>query len=221
LHEMVRADRAIQVLLDWAQDRDDTLIVVTADHETGGFGFSYSRYHVPEPREVDGSGFDGVQYAPNFNFGPVEVLDRLWAQNDSYAAILSRLDAAEEQTPEVLRAIVEEVTGFTLTEEQAVAILAREPNHYRIEGHSYLDAEDWPEVHDFEAFYPFSEDTRASLLARALGEQQSVTWSTGTHTSTPVELLALGPDSVTALFNGLMHHAEVGQTLLRIVGGQP
>lgn len=36
VHEVRELERAVQRALAWAQDRDDTLIVVTADHETGG-----------------------------------------------------------------------------------------------------------------------------------------------------------------------------------------
>ncbi len=36
LGEMMEFERAVQVALNWAQDREDTLLVVTADHETGG-----------------------------------------------------------------------------------------------------------------------------------------------------------------------------------------
>lgn len=35
-HEVVELERAVEVILDWAQGRTDTLVVVTADHETGG-----------------------------------------------------------------------------------------------------------------------------------------------------------------------------------------
>ena len=34
--EALEFGAAVQVVLDWAEDRDDTLILVTADHETGG-----------------------------------------------------------------------------------------------------------------------------------------------------------------------------------------
>ncbi|HEX5936086.1 MAG TPA: alkaline phosphatase [Actinomycetota bacterium] len=38
--EMIETDEAVKVAYNWAKDRSDTLIVFTADHETGGFGFS-------------------------------------------------------------------------------------------------------------------------------------------------------------------------------------
>ncbi len=34
--EIVEFDNAVKTVLDWAKDRDDTLVIVTADHETGG-----------------------------------------------------------------------------------------------------------------------------------------------------------------------------------------
>lgn len=36
LPEVVEFDRAVQKAMDWAQARNDTLVLVTADHETGG-----------------------------------------------------------------------------------------------------------------------------------------------------------------------------------------
>lgn len=36
IHEVLAFSDAVQVALDWAAARDDTLIIVTADHETGG-----------------------------------------------------------------------------------------------------------------------------------------------------------------------------------------
>lgn len=34
--ETAEFEKAVQIILDWAKQRDDTLIIVTADHETGG-----------------------------------------------------------------------------------------------------------------------------------------------------------------------------------------
>ena len=36
ISEVVAFDDAIKVVLEWAEDRDDTLIIITADHECGG-----------------------------------------------------------------------------------------------------------------------------------------------------------------------------------------
>lgn len=37
LEELLSFDNAVQAVLEWAKDRDDTVVLVTADHETGGF----------------------------------------------------------------------------------------------------------------------------------------------------------------------------------------
>ena len=36
VYETLEFSRTVQVAFDWAKGREDTLIVVTADHETGG-----------------------------------------------------------------------------------------------------------------------------------------------------------------------------------------
>ena len=36
LDELLAFDDAVKAVLEWAKDRDDTVIIVTADHETGG-----------------------------------------------------------------------------------------------------------------------------------------------------------------------------------------
>jgi alkaline phosphatase len=36
LEELIAFDNAVQAVLNWAKNRDDTVVIVTADHETGG-----------------------------------------------------------------------------------------------------------------------------------------------------------------------------------------
>ena len=40
IHEMIEFARTVEEIVQWAKDRDDTLIIVTADHETGGLAIT-------------------------------------------------------------------------------------------------------------------------------------------------------------------------------------
>ena len=44
LSELFAFDDAIQAVLEWAKERDDTVVIVTADHETGGLELKESAY---------------------------------------------------------------------------------------------------------------------------------------------------------------------------------
>jgi len=62
IDETVEFARAVQVAVDWAADRDDTLIIVTADHETGGMlvGDPHPQAGVLPKVHWSGSGHKGV-----------------------------------------------------------------------------------------------------------------------------------------------------------------
>ncbi len=64
---------------------------------------------------------------------------------------------------------------------------------------------------DLEAFYVYGQYTRLSNLGRVVAEQQNVVWSTGTHPSNPVPLIAVGPPAATAGFGKLMHTTQWAQ----------
>ncbi len=40
IHETIEFDRTVRLITEWASGRDDTLIIVTADHETGGLAIT-------------------------------------------------------------------------------------------------------------------------------------------------------------------------------------
>lgn len=58
LEELIAFDDAVQAVLEWAKDRDDTVVIVTADHETGGFMFDSGTPHekLVETYEANGVG---------------------------------------------------------------------------------------------------------------------------------------------------------------------
>lgn len=225
LHELIKFEEATKVVLDWAKNRKDTVVVMTADHETGGFGFSYSRYNTPKGKKLDAEMFQDREFKPNFNFIPRTVLDKIYAQKKSYANILLEL---REMYPEDMKAIwesqqrnaiaqdlsalMQKYNAFTFTLQDAKNVLATEKNKYYDPSHSYNKHQHFPLVHDFEAFYVYGEAIRTDLIGRALSEEQGVVWGTGTHTATPVTVTVIG-DKEPAI-KGVVHHSDVGEYLM-------
>src|SRR5690606_14259540 len=77
LNEILQFDKAIGEVLDFARRSPDTLVVLTADHETGAFGFSYAKSNLPAPRKLAGSVFANTLFSPQYNFGDPAVLTKL------------------------------------------------------------------------------------------------------------------------------------------------
>lgn len=216
LHEMLKFDETLNTILDWAKGRQDTLVVVTADHETGGFGFSYSGVNIPKPRQLSGDAFGhGMLFKPDFNFGNPEVLDKLYAQRLSYEDIFKQFDALPkaQQTALTLVELVNRYTEFKISEQQAKKILATEDNPLYQAGHQYLGLKTVPKMDVNGEFFPYQKDNRQNLLARAVASSQQVVWATGTHTSTPVYVFVTGTDQSMQPFTKILHHTLLGQLL--------
>ncbi|OED44264.1 alkaline phosphatase [Endozoicomonas sp. (ex Bugula neritina AB1)] len=216
LHELLKFDEAVSAVYEWASDRKDTLVVVTSDHETGSFGFSYSAVDLPEAENIAGGAFNDRTYKPNFNFGSPDILDNLYRQSASFYGIFDQFRQlpGKDQTAVSLANIVAKNSPFTITEEQAARVLKRAANPFKVKGHKYLSAETLPEVKDFKAFYVYGNEIKMNLLGRELAAQQNVVWGTGTHTSTPVTVMAYGPEEVAVEFRGMQHHTQVGKKLI-------
>jgi alkaline phosphatase len=219
LHELLDFDAAVRLVYEWAKHRDDTLLIVTADHETGSFGFSYAGRPLPEASELEGELFEGVPFEPNFNYAPPELLDRIHAQKKSYFTMMSEFDALpiEERTAERLVEIVNDASEFKITLDDAVNVLARERNRNYVAGHPYMSTETVPKIDDFEPFYVYGENLRMNLLGRAMSPEQHVTWGAGTHSSTPVILGAVGPKHARERFGGMLHSTDVGKRMIELI----
>lgn len=217
LHEMLRFNETLNYVLDWAANRQDTLVVVTADHETGGFGFSYSAENVPKPRPLPGSAFaDGKPYQTHFNYGNPEILDRLYAQNKSYHEIFHEFDRlkSRQKSPSMLAAIINRNTQFKISEKQAKSILITEDNPYYQKKHLIFGEKKIPQMGGNGAFFVYQKDNRENLLARSVASDQQAVWASGTHTSTPVLTFAAGPQPVVKPFAGILHHTDLGRLIM-------
>ncbi|GGO76320.1 alkaline phosphatase [Marinobacterium nitratireducens] len=214
LNEMVKFDEAVQSVYDWAKDREDTLVIVTADHETGSFGFSYSSADLPKAQKRTGPAFKDQDYKPAFNFGSFEILDGLYDQKLSYEGLFKAFSKMDEknQTPAALAALVNKNSVFTISEEQAKRVLTDKVNPYYDEEHSYLKKKNVPAIHDFDAFFPYNQ--RGNVLAREQATKQNVVWGTGTHTAVPVNVFAWGPAETILPISRIAHHSVLGQFMI-------
>ena len=223
LQEMLKFDETIDYVYEWAAQRDDTLVILTADHETGSFGFSYNMTDIPT---VDfsktGVAFEGIGYKPDWNFGSLEILDKIANQTKAHDVVWQEFIAlpAGEQTAARLASMLNEHNDFVITEEMAQEVMASEANSFFVANHSYLSAETIPLIHDYKTFYVYGEENRSNIVGRMLGEQQHVVWGTGTHTDTPVGVFLYGPEKYVDQFKGIMTHPEVGQIAGRAVLGE-
>ncbi|MCX6223608.1 MAG: alkaline phosphatase, partial [Bacteroidia bacterium] len=68
--EMVDFDMAVGAVLDFADSNGETLVIVTADHETGGLGLNGGNLATGEIKAgFTGTGHTGVM-VPVFSYGP-------------------------------------------------------------------------------------------------------------------------------------------------------
>jgi len=219
LHELLQFDDAVRTVYQWAKGRDDTLVLVTGDHETGSFGFSYAGRPLPRAARLPGEMFEDVPFEVNFNYGDPKLLDQIFAQKKSYFTMMTEFDALppKEQTAERLVEIVNEASALKITLGDAVRVLTRARNRNYVEGHPYMNTRTVPRIRDFEAFYVYGENLRMNLLGRVLADQQHITWGAGTHYSTPVIMGAVGPPAAARRFNGMLHATDVGRRMIELI----
>ncbi len=224
LHELLMLNETVDYVLDWASNRDDTLIIVTADHTTGGFGISYSASDLPQGRRLPGSLFNTSEFKPNYNFGHPEVLDKIYNQKISYREIFrGKFDnlPKDQHTPARLAELVNQYTEFAISEAQAATILAIEENPFYMEGHSTLGAKMVPKMGSTGAFFVYqTDDNRQNLLAREVAADQMVVWNTGTHTATPVLVFTKGSPGAMAPFGNVLHHTQLGRYAIEAILNQ-
>jgi alkaline phosphatase len=89
--EMLDLDEAIGVALDFATKNKETLIIVTADHETGGFAIENGNFLTHEVEsDFTSSDHTGVM-VPVFAFGPGADLFRGFHQNTDIPKLICKL----------------------------------------------------------------------------------------------------------------------------------
>jgi hypothetical protein len=73
--------------------------------------------------------------------------------------------------------------------------------------------------HGHDMFYP--GPAFAARLAHELAEQTRLVWATGTHTSQPVPIMAMGPAMYARGVQGYGHNTDIAHILFAALEGRP
>lgn len=164
LNELMKLDEVIAVIENWMSDREDVLLVLTGDHETGGFGFTYRTGLHSSDHGIDEDD-DGIDY------GDPTALDRLANQNQSANAWIQAFMGAELRNASTLKHMVNQATELEFSLEEARLALAD------VE----LDPPTWSA----------GKKVRDRVM-KTLSSKVNAVWSTTGHTSAPVPVFWAG-----------------------------
>lgn len=212
-HEMVNFNHTLNFLIDWVEKNPDTLLVVTADHETGGFGFSYNLSEIPKPVDFSGTHFKDDKRQESFNYVSGHVIDKIYRQKRSIEEVAKEFnDLPETQKDSLtLQKLVEKTVDFKFDSAAAKRTLRKTKNKYQYPWLKHTLEERLPFVPHTQAFYVSPLAALTGLISKELATQQNVAWATGTHTATPVYVFSYGPGQNQ--FHGYLHHKDVGQKM--------
>lgn len=218
LHEMLSMNETLNWVVEWVEKNPDTLLVVTADHETGGFGLGYNVHDIPKAKSLPGSAFKDQSFKVGYNYGQQQTIDKIYNQKMSLLNLWKDFTnlPVKSQTPNRMRQMVKQVTGYTISTRDAKKILASEPNKFYKHDHRSLNVKVIPKVEDYKEYYHTPSNIRTALIARVIAARQSVVWGTGGHTAAPVHVYSKGPGS--KMFSGQLTHPQLGKRLQKSLG---
>lgn len=183
MHEMLAFDETLAFLYKYAYKNPDTLLIVMADHDTGGFGFEYykNKEGVKELIAMDGT---KIKMGKK-NFASYENLNRLYRQKTLFLNFKKEFESfpQEQQDLENFTALFNNMFAMFLTDQDLAKIFVTK---------------------DYNG------------LKKLLDKKRNIVWSSTNHVSTPINVVAYGPDSEQ--FRGVYHSTEIAKKIENILG---
>lgn len=215
LYEMKKLNSVIESVLNWTERREDTLVVLTADHETGSFGFAYKASKEGTPLYIADPISARNKWKPPISYIDNNIFEVMLSQKKPLIDIMSEIEMVPEnkgKLESVLR-ILHENLPYEFNEEMALRLLMTEniPKDWQPQ-----KIRKWAAIDDFDSFYPDYIDRRPAMLARLIADQQGVVWGSGTHTSTLVPVLTIGRESWKKEFIGVFTSRELGSRMQKV-----
>ncbi len=195
-HNTVEFDKAIGYAVDFYKEHpDETLIVVTGDHECGGLTLGYS----------------ATGYATAF-----DLLLNQTVSNESFTAKVAAWRASGDVTFETALATVKDVFGLG-DESKDLALSNYEKERLQeayntsMTGTSDLDKEETDVIYGY--YDPFTV-----TITHILNNKAGIDWTTYSHTGAPVPVFAMGQGEYQ--FTGYYDNTDIGKKIIEIAGYQ-
>lgn len=195
MHDLWAFDDAVKVALAFRKKHPDTLVIVTGDHETGGF----SPTSAQRPKGSTGTGSSLVVNA--------DMLRVIGGFKMSFQAISDRMDekakagADQDAVMAYLADLVQKnLPGMQMDDEVRALILNKQAPSLNIRHHQL-------------------PPTPAPALSLMVARQTGFYWGTSGHTSEPATVSAIGPGA--ALFRGYQDNTDFASNLRRLLGIKP
>jgi len=157
-------DDAVKVALDFQKKNPDTLVIVTGDHETGGFAPTYGRKNL-EPA--------GKTNYLNVNLEQLKQIEAykisLKEFSDKFKAKAKQVNSTSELNTQLNTLLQDNFPGLVLDDDLREKILTQ----------SQLG--------------PNSNYLPANILGLAIARQTGFYWASSGHTPTPITVAAIGP----------------------------
>jgi len=221
LYEMLRYDETLRAICAWAEGRTDTVVITTADHETGGFAFSPTGYNAPAERPFPGEIVTNTTYTGGGATTPFSTLDKLAQQRKSFGAMLGEFYGLpiETQTLAAMCAIVNSNCAFQITHNDDSGLLA---SVLELQGAPAAKLKKLvPRVDDWSKLAVHDDAYRVmGLLRQIVARKQHTFWAGGSHVHTPVPLAVIGPREAIARFRGVRHMTDVGNAMIALCAGE-
>ncbi len=189
LQEVVDFDNAIRVACEfYKRHSKETLIVVTADHETGGFTLGHGSYAL--------------------NFG---VLQSQKVSQAGFSRIVNRMrhESKDNVTWEQMQEALKVNFGFW----DAIALSERDENALRSEFERSFQGD--RNVKMAESLY-YRDEPISALAVRILNRIAMVSWPVGSHTAAYVPVFAIGYGAER--FCGQMDNTDIPKRIAEVAG---
>ena len=193
INEVLDLDKAVKVAYEFYQQHpDETIIVISADHETGGLVMGKGPYEL---------------HTELLKYQRKSIDELKWILNEQYKRAPQRF--SWKAVEKVLRSEMGFGAGITLTDDQNKRLARR----WEAIEKSICDGYDTDEkkTKTAERISDLCETTK-----HILSEQALISWASGGHSNGYVPVYAIGPG--TEVFQGRIDNIEIAPAMAKIAG---